>query len=408
MSGAVTAADSQWSVLGLQVPGSVDRPVWSLAISPAHPAIMLQATQGRGVLRSSDSGATWSPVLTADSAAWVVHFDPQQPTVVYAGTPTQGLWRSADEGKSWVRAGQGLDPDVRAIDVAPGLVLAGTAHGVYYSTDAAASWHSLGLATLAIAAVAVIQDGSTTTLFAGADNGTAGGYLQTSTGLSGAWSIVHGNFPADATLATIAVGPAPSGSTGHSIFAGTSQGLYRSDDTGASWNPVAGLPQADVNAVSINPWSGDQIYVGSDGDQGQGGVFRSLDHGSTWTPLAGTGFPHRPRVTALALQPGPALLVLADTWNPTTNEIGLYRIPDTAAATSASSNPVTSPTARATALPTPQPRTASSQAHGTGGFELPVAARTLGIGAAVAIVLVLALVVRRWRMRRQDLQTYRR
>lgn len=408
-SAAGSAADSQWALLGSQVPGTVDRPVWSIGVSPAHPAILLEATQGRGVLRSTDGGLSWTPVLTAGDAAWTVRFDPRQAGVAYAGTQTEGFWRSADDGKTWTRADAGLDPDVRTIDVAPGVVLVGTAHGVFASRDAGSTWRALGLQGLDVATVAIVQDGTATTLFAGADNGTSGGYLLTAGGLGGTWAIVHGGFPADATVAALAAGPAPAGSSGHSIFAGTSQGLYRSDDTGATWAQVAGLPQSDVNAVAVNPASGDQVYVGSDGDQGQGGVFRSLDHGGTWSPIAAGGLPRRPRVTALSLQPGTALEVLADTWNPTTNEVGLYRIADPSATVVGSVAPAPTATARATARPTPQPRASSPAVRsGGGGIELGNAWRNVGIGALLLAALAAFFGFRRWRMRREDLQTYRR
>src|SRR5712692_325505 len=60
---AASAADTRWISTGAQQPGTPDRPVWSIAISPAHPSVLLAATQGRGVLRSTDSGATWSSAI---------------------------------------------------------------------------------------------------------------------------------------------------------------------------------------------------------------------------------------------------------------------------------------------------------------------------------------------------------
>ena len=408
MGGVGSAADSQWALLGSQVPGSVDRPVWSIAASPAHPAVLLEATQGRGVLRSIDGGSTWASVITSGDAAWVVRFDPQQAGLAYAGTQTEGLWRSADVGKTWSRVLSAPDPDLRAIDMAPGLVLVGTAHGAFSSTDGGVTWQSLGLQNLDVSAVAIVASGTTNTLFAGADNGTSGGYLLTASGTTGSWAIVHGGFPGDATVAALAAGPAPAGSTGHSIFAGTSQGLYRSDDTGATWSQVAGLPQSDVNLVAVNPASGDQVYAASDGDQGQGGVFRSLDHGATWSPLATAGLPKRPRVTALALQAGSAMQVLAATWNPTSSEVGLYRVADPSAAVAGSPAALPSSTARATSRPTAQPRASSPTERGGSGLELGAAWRNVGIGAVLIALLCAVFVFRRWRMRREDLQTYRR
>src|SRR5256885_9100934 len=169
-----SGADTRCTSAGAQQPGTPNRPCWSLAAAPAHPSILLMATQGRGVLRSTDSGATWTRVIAGVDGAWVVRFDPQQPATAYAGTQTAGLYKSIDEGKTWTAQSQGLNNlDVRAIDLASGLIVAGTAQGVYYSNDAAGTWQSLGLDTLSIAAVAVLARTNAFTLLAGADHRTA-------------------------------------------------------------------------------------------------------------------------------------------------------------------------------------------------------------------------------------------
>jgi len=401
---AASAADTRWTSTGAQQPGSADRPVWSIAVSPAHPAVLLAATQGRGVLRSADSGTTWNSVIAGIEGAWVVRFDPLQPASAYAGTQTAGLYKSVDEGKTWTAQNQGMsDLDVRSIDLDTGLVVAGTARGVYYSIDGAGSWHLLGLDGLDISAVAVLAKSTGVTLFAGADNGSAGsGYLLKSEGLGGSWAVVKGNFPADAVVASLAVGSAPSGGTERPVLAGTSQGLFRSDDRGVTWSPLSGLPTTDFNLALFNPANPDQIYVGSDGDQGNGGVFRSLDRGASWSTL-GAGLPIKPRITALALQPlNPVQLVTA-AWSPTDGSAGAYRIQDPAAtvagatpggAPSATSHAPASP--RASAVPAPVRRP-------TGGPSYAPYAVALTALLALAAVILL----RRWRLRREDDRAYR-
>src|SRR6202023_1499364 len=211
---------------------------------------------------------------------------------------------------------------------AGGLLLAAAARGVYFSNDGAGSWHSLGLEALNIAAVAVLPKTNGPTLFAGADNGTAvSGFLLKSEGLGGSWAVVKGNFPSDAVVASLAVASAPSGGTDPPVLAGTSQGLFRSDDRGVTWSPLAGLPTTDFNTVLFNAANPDQIYAGSDGDQGNGGVFRSLDRGASWSTF-GAGLPVKPRITALALQPLNPAQVVAAAWNPTDGSAGAPRLQD--------------------------------------------------------------------------------
>jgi len=402
---AVSAADTRWTSTGAQQPGSPDRPVWSIAVSPAHPAVLLAATQGRGVLRTTDSGATWTSAIAGVDGAWVVRFDPQQPGTAYAGTQTAGLYKSLDEGKTWTVKSQGLNNmDIRSIAFGTGLVVAGTAQGVYYSTDSAASWHALGLDTQSIAAVGVLPNSNGFTLFAGIDNGPVGAaFLMKSEGLTGSWGVVKGSFPADAVVPSLAVASAPSGGTDPPVLAGTSQGLFRSDDRGVTWNALAGLPSTDFNIAFFNPANPDQIYVGSDGDQGNGGVFRSLDRGASWSTF-GAGLPTKPRVTALALQPLNPAQVVAAIWNPTDGSAGAYRIEDPAAsvagvtpAATPSASGRASATPRASApVPAPVRRSTGSPAYGT---------------YAIAVVVLLALgaviLARRWRMRHEDRRIYR-
>ena len=402
---SATAADTRWTQTGAQLSGATDRPVWSIAVSPAHPSTLLMATQGHGVLRSTDSGLTWTSVIAGVDRAWMVRFDPQQPGTAYAGTQASGLYKSVDDGKTWLAQNQGLaSDDVRAVDVAGGLVVAGTAQGVFYSSDAATTWHSLGLGSLSIASVAVLPKSNGVSIFAGVDNGSAAaGYLLKSEGTSGTWLTVKGNFPGDAVVAALATGSAPSGGSDLPLLAGTSGGLFRSDDRGVTWSPLAGLPQTDFNSVLFNPANPDQIYVASDGDQGNGGVWRSLDRGASWSTL-GAGLSAKPRVTALALQPVNPAEVVASTWNPTDGSAGTYRIADPAAAiagASPSAAPATSATTQATSpvrlptLPTHSPRSAGSPAYQT---------YAVAITALLAVVAVILL--RRWRMRREDRRTY--
>ena len=402
---AVSAADTRWTSTGAQQPGSPDRPVWSIAVSPAHPAVLLAATQGRGVLRTTDSGATWTSAIAGVDGAWVVRFDPQQPGTAYAGTQTAGLYKSLDEGKTWTVKSQGLNNmDIRSIAFGTGLVVAGTAQGVYYSTDSAASWHALGLDTQSIAAVGVLPNTNGFTLFAGIDNGPVGAaFLMKSEGLTGSWGVVKGSFPADAVVPSLAVASAPSGGTDPPVLAGTSQGLFRSDDRGVTWNALAGLPSTDFNIAFFNPANPDQIYVGSDGDQGNGGVFRSLDRGASWSTF-GAGLPTKPRITALALQPLNPAQVVAATWNPTDGLAGAYRIEDPAA-TVAGVTPTAAPSASGRASATPR-ASAPAPAPVRRSTGSPAYA-TYAIAVAVLLALGAVILARRWRMRHEDRRIYR-
>jgi hypothetical protein len=131
---------------------------------------------------------------------------------------------------------------------------------------------------------------------------------------SDAW-IVHG--PDGGSVHCLAVVPG----NADVLYAGTDEGVYRSDDAGATWRPArAGLPAARVQALAIEPSAPDTLYAGTVTPDGVAsfGIFKSVDGGQTWTeanvgledPL--TGFAPLD-IEALAVDPAHPGTVLAGT-----------------------------------------------------------------------------------------------
>jgi photosystem II stability/assembly factor-like uncharacterized protein len=68
---------------------------------------------------------------------------------------------------------------------------------------------------------------------------------------------------------------------GRTLFLGAHSGLFRSDDGGRSWQPVAlpsTHPHVDVMAVTPHPEDSGIVYVATH----ESGVFKSTDGGRTW------------------------------------------------------------------------------------------------------------------------------
>jgi photosystem II stability/assembly factor-like uncharacterized protein len=164
-------AGGTWQRMGLQKSEHIGR----ILVDPRNGDVVLVAAEGplwaaggeRGVFRTTDGGATWSPVLQIDEDTGVtdLEFDPSNPDVVYAaayqrrrhvwgflaGGPGSGIWKSTDNGKTWREVTGGLPKgDMGKIGLAvtpadPGLVYAtieasGEERGFYRSRDRGESW----------------------------------------------------------------------------------------------------------------------------------------------------------------------------------------------------------------------------------------------------------------------------
>jgi len=65
---------------------------------------------------------------------------------------------------------------------------------------------------------------------------------------------------------------------GQVLLAGTSRGLFRSEDQGATWySAKSGLPAASITAVAIDPVTGKLAFAYE-----YGNVYESRDAGKTW------------------------------------------------------------------------------------------------------------------------------
>ena len=97
-----------------------------------------------------------------------------------------------------------------------------------------------------------------------------------------------------AQVAAIAVDP----TTPSTLYAGTTDGIFKSTNGGGSWQTVnTGLTNLGVNALVLDPAIPTTLYAGTNG----GGIFKSTDGGGSWRAV-NTGLTYL-FVYALALDP---------------------------------------------------------------------------------------------------------
>ena len=107
---------------GAEVLRSVDAGVtWAAAgmfegavtVVPTRPTTIFGQPYQRGLVRSADGGATWTPShtgLPTDAPVIHVAFDRRRPTTIFAATRNRGIYRSVDAGLSWTPTGHATRP----------------------------------------------------------------------------------------------------------------------------------------------------------------------------------------------------------------------------------------------------------------------------------------------------------
>lgn len=274
---------------------------------------LLVATFGRGVVRSIDEGATWTPSGPGLENLDATALASLGGKAVLAGTFGGGVARSEDGGATWTASSEGLeDMEVQALaHDGAGTVLAGAQRGLFRSSDRGRTWkRALGpVGRDNVQAVAFDRKGAPLVgtwgngLLRSADRGVTwealsitgdaedfGALAATREGVllvgtragrvyrlaedGSGWAELGGRV---GNLEILQLARSDRGTT----FAGTSAGLYRLAASGTTWETV------DVPTGKAPVW---RLVAARDGALFLGavttkleGLWASSDDGKTWT-----------------------------------------------------------------------------------------------------------------------------
>lgn len=245
-----------WARLSAPAPGLA---VWSLAVHPHDPDVMLAGYEPCAIARTADGGATWQLLAVEVTFPDVtlgpdpqpkrvtgIAIDPSYPDELYASVEVGGLLRSLDSGATWECVTEGLyvvdDPvDLHGVMVTrgrPRVVDVIGRIGMFRSPDGGAHWRHVALPPLT----------------------PRGTYCRT---LRAA--------PDDPDTLYIAAG---------TDFAGDEGALFASEDNGTTWRQLdlGATPRSTLFAFDIDPQRPEHLYCASS----RGEVFVSRNRGASW------------------------------------------------------------------------------------------------------------------------------
>jgi photosystem II stability/assembly factor-like uncharacterized protein len=292
---------------------------------PGQPAIYYMGTAGGGAWKTTDGGMVWKPIFDKQNVASIgaIAVAPSNPNTVYIGTGDvsnvggavnqgNGMWKSIDAGATWQHIGLEDSRHIAAIWVDPKnadvVFAAALGHtyapneerGIFKTTDGGKTWRKVLYKDDKTGAVDVAfapdnpQIGFATlwyhyvnpdTPFAGLlGTGGAGVYKTTDGGET--WQQVNIPQFAKAHLGRMGVVVAPGGQRVYLIVSERKEGgLYRSDDSGATWKKISDDVRVTGNGyfsrVFLDPHNPDIVYVA------QTSLYRSTDGGVTFESYKG-------------------------------------------------------------------------------------------------------------------------
>jgi photosystem II stability/assembly factor-like uncharacterized protein len=255
--------------------------VRALAQSFSDPKILVAGTL-KGIYRSEDKGLHWKEISPPESGeireVESIAIDPYDPKTIYAGT-WHLPWKTTDGGANWHNTKQGLidDSDVFSIIIdptRPTVVYTSACSGIYRSETAAELNRKVqGIPSTARRTRVLMQDPvNRKIVYAGT---TEGLYKTMDDGVN--WSRITGP---DVIINDIYVNPKD---PQHVLLATDRSGVLLSSDGGATFTASnEGFSQRQVAAILADAKHEGTIYAGILNDKGYGGVFVTEDGGTTW------------------------------------------------------------------------------------------------------------------------------
>ncbi len=253
-------------------PASVGGRIIAIAVDPNDFSRYFVGVASGGVWKTTNAGITWAPVFDNESSYSIgaVVLDPKNPLTVWVGAGENnsqrsvsygdGVYRSDDGGKTWKNTGLKASERIGRIEIDPRnsdhiyvaaqgpLWGPGGDRGLFKTTDGGKTWKNiLSISENTGVTDVVIDPRNPDTLYAAS-------YQRR----RHVWTLING---------------------------GPESAIYKSTDSGASWNKLkSGLPNVDMGRIglAVSPVDTNVVYATVEAAERKGGIFRSTDRGGSW------------------------------------------------------------------------------------------------------------------------------
>lgn len=282
--GAIAVSEDGGATWSRRDSGLEEQSIRAIAIDP-HDADFIVAGALTGVWRSTDAGKTWDKISDQINVE-ALAIDPRSRDRIYVGTWRQG-YRTEDGGKIWklINTGMVLDTDMFEITVDrenPDNMWVATCGWVYGTTNRGDNWtrYRDGFNNRRVHDIE-IDPCDRDSLYAGT---VAGLYRSHDRGKS--WYVVSDE---SLVVHTIALDPQR---PDRIILGVEGDGIYVSQDRGKSFaRSCDGLRNLAITSVAADPVVQKRVYASVVFGGASNGIYESEDAGATWKKLVTTDVP---------------------------------------------------------------------------------------------------------------------
>jgi hypothetical protein len=251
--------------------GKASGRITSLATKPGTPSTIYLGAAGGGVWKSSDGGASWATTtdsqpslaigsLAVDAAGTTIYAATGEDNASGDSQRGQGILKSTDSGATWSVVGQSTFAQFRIAGIVVDRLTSGTTErvfvatnrGLYVSSDSGSTWATVALPTTALPGktasqhvMQVLQDSTNRFWVVASDfcQSQQGSVIISTDGMT--W--VRKFTAPGAGAGRIALGISPTGAAAYAAMAtctnfGDLLGISKSVDGGTTWAPTTGTP----------------------------------------------------------------------------------------------------------------------------------------------------------------------